>query len=439
MTCHRTVQLRIAATDTINRSIKIYPHSFHHILDKNQANKFQIVSCHGKVGTGKSTMLNDIYGDNIFPTSSQQDRYNRREFSCTNGIFATPSIFDTNKINDVWPTLHKREIGLPKDLISEKYKNCGMLFWDVEGQGHNTDPHLDSILNAFVALCSSVMYINTKHIAIGDVIQELNAMSKFAEAMNCNNFQSKLGTVIVVVRDSEISGELETIEYEIKQRIQTDHPYLEHLYHDIKCFGLTQRWRKWTGEQAREDDDYGQGLESLVQYTLNILRNYAKINKIRVYTVPELQALIANYETFDATKIEELWNNVTVDPIVKRQLEEKQKEWEIILENERVRTQQQLKEIVDEMEKKEKQFEEEMKAKDASLEHVKKGKEEFENAMNGKMKQIRKDWEDRFQQFKAENSQADWVDYFEKGFTRGVMTEGLRRLWDVIKEWWDEK
>eukprot|EP01084_Bolivina_argentea_P302147 521483_1 len=408
----RIQALRIAVTNDQNKSLSIYPKALDRIKKtKCGADSFQIVSVHGKVGTGKSTLLNDITGIPAFETLSHTDRMNQNVHSCTNGVVAPPFIYNLDKINETWPSLFARELQqrsndatdqqYMKRMLAEKYRNCGMLFWDIEGQGHRVNPQLDDILNAFVSICSNVMLLNCKHFGIGDILNELHNVARFAKAMQT---EQKLGVAIIILRDYETYGPLELLEMKLKEEMgkHADYRHLRYLFSDIKVFGLPCRYPDWTDEEARQHEKYGGSLQGLVQYILETLHKIGATNPNQVYTIDSLQSLLGKYDGFDQRAIEKLWKEVATDPEVKKAKEEEQKKWEKILakqmEQMKITEQKLKKELEDKMREKENASKEEQ-------EQIRRDFEKRLDAANEKSIQV-------YKKVAEANSQAnkyDWV------------------------------
>eukprot|EP01083_Nonionella_stella_P263599 895266_1 len=239
----RLSALKLATANNVTKTLSIAHRGLDQFHKTKYANMpFQIVSCHGKVGTGKTKLLHDMIGIPSFEilSHSDPDRMAKNIEGSIKGISSAPFIFDFDMINTRWPLLCSHQ------LNHDKYNKCNMLLWDIVGQGED-----DDILNAFVALCSNVMLLNCKHFGFSDIMNELKTLSQFAK----NNVDpiSKLGTVIILLRDYQISGPLQQLEHRISEEISGwgEYSYLSDLYTDIKVYGLPFRDPEWDHDEAK--------------------------------------------------------------------------------------------------------------------------------------------------------------------------------------------
>ena len=131
-----------------------------------------IVTILGIARTGKSTLMNNVVGKEVFQTSDEEE-------GCTQGVWVSNTTKDTGK-------------------------NGVTIYVDTEGQGNNSEK-TDYKLLMPVLLLSKVIIFNIKgRIAATDVLDELALLVEIGDRIKSESVP--FGHLIITVRDYDLKG-----------------------------------------------------------------------------------------------------------------------------------------------------------------------------------------------------------------------------------------
>ena len=133
-----------------------------------------IVTILGIARTGKSTLMNNVVGKEVFQTSDEEE-------GCTQGVWVSNTTKDTGK-------------------------NGVTIYVDTEGQGNNSEK-TDYKLLMPVLLLSKVIIFNIKgRIAATDVLEELALLVQIGDSIKSGSGSVTFGHLIIAVRDYDLNG-----------------------------------------------------------------------------------------------------------------------------------------------------------------------------------------------------------------------------------------